>query len=337
MSRLNEFIDLDRPEIARLASHYGLTDLEEVTPVRKGLINTNYRIRAHGGDYLLRLLPAERTRDAVVFELSTLRRLAEYGFPCPRPLLPTTGEWGFSIEHERHFVVFEYIEGQTLAREQIDRRIVGQVGELFGRMQKVLEGFVPEGGKPSADLEYVDGLKSEVCRRLSLLPSEGNSIAIELERIWNRSYAAMRSRELAQGFVHADLYFDNVIVEGSEIRGIIDFDDSYHGSLVVDLAVVLMEFGFVTDGELDLELSRLLLEAYYRMRPGSVMESDLIVDAMTCACYKYLGYTSNLDSYAGIKLLENEYIARIRYLAGASVRQRLQETIKSVTASMEAS
>lgn len=324
MNRLNEFIELSPAELSQLVSHYGLSSPQEVTPLRQGIINTNYRFRCGDRRYLLRLLPVDRSEEALAFELSTLRRLAEHGFPCPRPLPVVGTQRPFSEEHGRFYVVFEYVEGQTLRREDIDRSIVEQVGRLFGQMQEILDGFVPEGSKPSANLDYVEGLKTETCRRLAALPGAGPATAAELEQIWARSRAAFSGREIAQGFVHADLYFDNVVVEGGEIRGIIDFDDSYYGSLVIDLAVVLMEFGFVEQDALDFELGEILLRHFYATRPSARAEAQLVPDAMVCACYKYLGYTSDLDEYAGEKLLDNEYIARIRYLADDEIRGRVQ-------------
>ncbi|KIG13993.1 Homoserine kinase [Enhygromyxa salina] len=230
MSRLHAFIELDRLAIAALTSGYDLGEITAVEPLVAGIINTNYVVRTSTGECLLRLYPPQRSADALRFEFSTLERLGEAAFPCPRVIRDRAGEAiGWSEAHARHYAVLEFIPGQTLAREAIDTNIVEQIGRLFASMQRTLSGFVPQGQKPRADLEFVRELGANTLARIAALPAhtDGPATAARLERIWAASHVRFTDAEgreppLERGVVHADLYFDNVIVQGDRVRGIID-------------------------------------------------------------------------------------------------------------------
>jgi homoserine kinase type II len=329
MARLHAFIELSRDEITAMIADLALGDVDTITPLSAGIINTNYRFTAGGREYLLRLYPPQRDAAALQFECSTLARLTASAFPCPRMLADGHGRsFRWSEAHGRWYAVLEYIAGQNLAREAIDAGIVVQIGRLFADMQRILTDFVPEGAKPSADLAFVRELGEQTTARLAALGERGSAVAQRLRGHWERSYALFRDRDdLGRGVVHADLYFDNVIVVGDRVAGIIDFDDSYYGLFLIDLAVVVMEFGFVSSDRLDFELAGLLLREYFRGRPSARSEAHLLHDGMICACFKYLGYTSNLPEYAGAALLNNEYIARIEYLADLGVRARVEALV----------
>lgn len=336
MSRLNAFIELDREQIHAMLLDYPLEDLGEPRPLVAGIINTNYQFRASAREYLLRLYPPERSAEALRFELSTLSHLAAGGFPCPRVTSDRQGrQFRWSEAHGRYYVVLEFIPGETLARAAIGLGVARQIGRLFADMQRILTGFVPEGSKPSADLEFIAELGARTLARLEALPGEGPAVAQRLREVWTQSHARLSAVSDAQvGVVHADLYFDNIIVVDDQITGVIDFDDSYWGLFVIDLAVVLMEFGFVEAEILDFTLGEQLLREVFTHRPEARAEAHLLYDSMVCACYKYLGYTAGLSDYAGAKLLSNEYIARIEYLAHRSTRAQVEAMIR---AALEAS
>lgn len=328
MARLTEFVELTRRDIEAMAGEFGLNDIETIAPLVGGVINTNYHLRTARGDYMLRLYPLDRTVDAVRFELSTLAHLTADGLPVPRPVASPLGDGGgYSRRHQRRFVVFEFIPGRALPRENIDENIATQVGDIFGWMQTRLEGFVPSGCKPAVRLDDIAVLKDRVLSRLHASGATGETLAEKLRSRWQRAYANLAGRELVSGVVHADLYYDNVVVRDGKVVGIIDFDDCYFGLFTMDLAVVLMEFSFVEREHFDFRLAEHLLTAYVKRRPTALLEWDGIGDSMTCACYKYLGYTSELEDYAGEGLFDNEYLTRILHVTDPDFRIELDRLL----------
>jgi len=81
--------------------------------------------------------------------------------------------------------------------------------------------------------------------------------------------------ELPQGVLHTDLFRDNVLFDGDQLSGIIDFNSAMHGALLYDLAVVLNDWCSEEDGSLNVLRSRAVVSAYHAVRPFTDSEHHL--------------------------------------------------------------
>ena len=80
---------------------------------------------------------------------------------------------------------------------------------------------------------------------------------------WQASWAL--GEALPQGLVHGDLFRDNVLFQGGQITGLIDFDHTARGPLLFDLAVVALDWVYLAGGG-DAELAA-LANGYEAVRP----------------------------------------------------------------------
>ena len=78
--------------------------------------------------------------------------------------------------------------------------------------------------------------------------------------------------ELPTGIVHGDLFRDNVLFDGPELTGVLDFHHAARGYLVYDLAVAANDWCNRPGGALDPERTAALVTAYHRVRPLTVLE-----------------------------------------------------------------
>ncbi len=79
-------------------------------------------------------------------------------------------------------------------------------------------------------------------------------------------------RELPTGVIHGDLFRDNVLFDGPELTGVVDFHHAARGYLVYDLAVAANDWCNQPGGLLDPERVGALVAAYDRIRPLAVLE-----------------------------------------------------------------
>ena len=78
--------------------------------------------------------------------------------------------------------------------------------------------------------------------------------------------------ELPSGIVHGDLFRDNVLFDGPELTGVLDFHHAARGYLVYDLAVAANDWCNRPGGALDPERAAALVTAYHGVRPLTVLE-----------------------------------------------------------------
>ncbi len=69
---------------------------------------------------------------------------------------------------------------------------------------------------------------------------------------------------LPRANLHADLFRDNVLFEGTHLTGLIDFYNACSGPMLYDLAIALNDWCSRENGQLDAVRARALLGAYAR-------------------------------------------------------------------------
>ena len=72
--------------------------------------------------------------------------------------------------------------------------------------------------------------------------------------------------------MHGDLFRDNVLFDGPELTGVLDFHHAARGYLVYDLAVAANDWCNRPGGALDPERTAALVAAYHKVRPLTILE-----------------------------------------------------------------
>lgn len=319
LERLEEIYEPSLNEVAAVFAAARLGTPRQSVFQPRGLVNSNYRVTTDAGDFLLRIYPEARQPDEVAFELSVLRRLADAGLPGQRPLAGGGADGGIAVGH-RPAAILSYLPGRSLRREELSPDIAGQSGLLYAQMQDALREFNPEGSKPDADCALVDPMIREACTELAHRHPEEASL---LGAAWASVAEGFRDGS-PRTVVHGDLYYENVLVEGSPLRitGIIDFDDAYLGNPLLDLALVASEFAVTADNVLQPELMSAFFEAYRRVSryPVRATQEELYAALIFVYC-KFTCYTLPLQGGAAAYTGGNEYIDRLRDAMSVSGRQ----------------
>jgi hypothetical protein len=127
------------------------------------------------------------------------------------------------------------------------------VGEALGRMH--VAGF-------SFDRHHVNERGPawwfRAARELGDLLDAENRRILDEELAYQKGF---RGIELPRGTVHADLFRDNVLFEGERLAGMIDFYYACDDCLLYDVAITVNDWCTATDGSLEPERSRALLDA----------------------------------------------------------------------------
>jgi Ser/Thr protein kinase RdoA (MazF antagonist) len=196
----------------------------------------------------------------------------------------------------------EYLEGRTLGEEDLSDDLAREAGDLLRRFHSSLSGFRPRASKDRHDVAYIRALLDETAATLDAAERE------DLDEVREAVLAAVGREEWADealGVVHADYYVENLIRMANGTLALIDFDDSYYGTQLFDVAIGAMEFAVREDQTLDSIRLDGFLDGY-----GYRDDNRKLLRAMTLNCLRFLCYTLPLTRDAGGGVRDNAYAKR---------------------------
>ena len=304
---------------------------EAVSP-DEGLIASNYFIdTAEQGEIVIRANSTEAaTQEGVSFETRALDFLGANGVPVPALLQFTDG----SIEKimgENRVIAYVPISGETLSSELDDKSIAHSAGILLQRMLTVSGRYEPSGDEPSGDEEFIEGITHVFLEKYPNLSGESffkDALAI----IGSEEYRTVLAGS-PQGIVHADFFYENIIVENGDLNGIIDFGDAYYGALVNDIAIGAMEFSVLEGSE---QWKPELFKAF--IQPSAEWLVDNNIDyasfkaVLLANCLRFAVYTLGfeLESDPSTKCEGNRYVRRF-YKFRDNLTDALRSAYEEVT------
>ncbi|MDQ0044297.1 homoserine kinase [Variovorax boronicumulans] len=274
------FTDVPFEEAAALLRRLELGELRAMAACDGGIENTNYFVDTDRGAYVLTLF--ERlTREQLPFYLHLMQHLASRGVPVPRPAPDAEGRILHSLEGKPAAVV-----GRLRGKSELapDARHCGAVGDMLGRMH--LAGNDYERHQPNLRglqwwREAVPVLLPYVGKhQRTLLQDE---LAFQIRVGTSRSHAA-----LPRGPVHADLFRDNVMFEGTCLSGFLDFYFAGCDTFLFDIGVCLNDWCVDLDtGRSDAVREAAFLRAYESVRPLGPEEHRMLPALARAAALRF--------------------------------------------------
>ncbi|RYX90704.1 MAG: homoserine kinase [Comamonadaceae bacterium] len=259
------------PETAArdLMRRLGLGELTALRGIEGGIENTNYFATTDGGEYVLTLF--ERlTFEQLPFYLHLMKHLAHKGIPVPDPAADRAGDILHTVQGKPAAVV-NRLRGKSELAPGPDH--CAAVGDMLARMHLAGCGF----NRSQPNLRALPWWNETVP---VVLPYLGASQATLLsgELAYQNHIAGSSDYEaLPRGPVHADLFRDNVMFEGTELTGFFDFYFAGVDTWLFDLGVCLNDWCIdLATGAHDAQRAARLLAAYGRVRPLTAPERRLL-------------------------------------------------------------
>jgi len=260
---------LDEGEARKLCEAYGLA-LESLEPLpAHGTVNSNFRLRASGRLWFLRLNEGKRDED-VAGEVALVDRLRAHGLATPEIVRAQDGR-AIVQAAGRPVTLFPWLDGREAHPDAKDPATVALAGAALAQLHRAGWGMRAEElprnhyslEALSARLEsFADDL-----RVADIVPA----LRYELDR-------ARRRRTLPSGLIHQDLFPDNVLVDGGgALVAVLDFEQATWGMYVYDLAVAINAWCW-TGSRIHKPAVDALLAAYEALRPLDHSERTRLVD-----------------------------------------------------------
>jgi Ser/Thr protein kinase RdoA (MazF antagonist) len=212
----------------------------DIEPLRSER-DQNFRIRAGGRNYILKLSHPAEDRAVTMLQTAALAHVAvsDPALPIPHIVPTRDGELAglARVAGDAHRVVrlFTYLPGTLLHEVAADASLLFSLGAAAARLDAALQGFAHPDTGPALlwDLTRLPRVRPLL---EALEGDPGREVVLRMFDAFERR-AASRLAQLRAGFTHHDLNPHNVLAADGTVSGILDFGDMTRAPLVCDLAI----------------------------------------------------------------------------------------------------
>lgn len=251
---MSVFTEVSPEVLAQWASGFSFGANVTLVPIAAGITNTNYFLDTQNCRYVLTIFEA-LTMDELPFFMELMRFLAEKNIPCPFPVVNNTGHYITEL-CGKPAAVISYLNGRDSKTPNIQQCYA--FGSMLANMHRASQGFPLTMDNPRGQ-----AWRRRIALQLQSKLKESDAKLLQDEINAEEHYQHLT---LPLGVIHGDLFKDNVLLEGDEITGVIDFYYACNDYYVYDIAVALNDWAVQSDGSIDDECARAILNGYQSVR-----------------------------------------------------------------------
>ena len=256
------FTSVSEAELTAWLGDYSLGQLLELQPISSGIENTNYFVTTSNGRFVLTLFEKLST-DELPFYLNLMAHLARHGIPCPCPVANRRNQFLGELNGKPACIVSR-LSGKSVIAPNSQQ--CAAISAMLGQMHSAGQSFsqiMPNPRGAAWRVATAPKVRPFLdAQQAALLDSE---VALHVQQNW---------AALPQGVIHADLFRDNVLLEGNRVGGLIDFYFACSDALLYDVAITVNDWCMNTGGTLDAVRAQTFLRAYHAVRPLLDSECD---------------------------------------------------------------
>ena len=253
---MSVYTTVGRAELAAWLEPLALGALSDFAGIAAGMQNSNYFVTAGGVRRVLTVFE-HLTPEQLDFYLALMAHLAARGIPCPQPLADSQGRH-WRMLAGKPAALLSCLPGTDI--EKASARDCAQLGATLARLHLAAADF-PNPQPNPCGAAWREKVGRELLPQVN--PDEYGRLLTELEFQATQDYS-----KLPQGIIHGDLFRDNVLWQGEQLSGVLDFYFAGSDALLFDLAVVANDWCH------DVASLRELVAGYASVRPIADAEAQ---------------------------------------------------------------
>ena len=254
---MSVYTTLSLQEVQAFAAPYGL-EVIELNPIQGGIQNTNYFIVCVDGSQFVLTLFENMDAQGAGEIIPILECLAEQGLPVPVPL-KYDGQY-IQILKDKPAQIAPRMMGKHPMPASLTQAEAIAIAQA--KMHVTLQNFeLTRSSVRDHDYWY------QVARQIRpTLDMADQTLLNNLLGLYEALTMMYPNRP--KGFIHSDLFRDNTLFDGDQLKGILDFYELNHDELLFDIAITLNDFCTeYPDVALNEDKAIAFLNAYETVRP----------------------------------------------------------------------
>ncbi|RXZ79553.1 hypothetical protein EBB07_22770 [Paenibacillaceae bacterium] len=256
-------------EIAvHLKERFGLS-VQEATDIDKGWLNVKWKMVTDNGPLFVKYYHPERyklhtrleKRNAVEMTLQLQHGLSGAGIKCPS-VYPYNDQFIQETPSGLLYTVLDWVDGHTAQPGCLNTAQMFELGMAVGRMHKWLQS-VPPLDKPAWKPD-----KDAYLREWQVNWEKAKEAEDTIVMEWlTRSQSIVQSMDFRifepcrVGWLHWDLWVDNIVLHRQGLAGIVDFDRMTMAYQEIDVARAILS-GALRDGQMRMETVSAFMDGY---------------------------------------------------------------------------
>ncbi|MDO1511005.1 MULTISPECIES: homoserine kinase [unclassified Neisseria] len=272
---MSVYTSISNDEMHRFLMEYYLGNFVSLQGIAQGITNSNYFLTTTSGRFVLTVFEVLK-QEELPFFLLLKQHLSDNGVACPSPISRKDGRFDSTLAGKPACIV-TCLKGSDTCWPTENQCF--HTGAMLAKMHLAGQSFPLQMDNP----RYSKWWHEAYIKLLPLLDKDDATLLEnEIAYLDNNP-----DDHLPSGIIHADLFKDNVLLDGDQVAGFIDFYYACNGNFMYDLAIAVNDWARTADNELDPILEKSFIAGYESVRPLSNDEKDYYPIAQRAGCIRF--------------------------------------------------
>ncbi len=259
---MSVFTNLTLQEAQDYLKDFAIGEIIELKGIAAGITNTNYFVMTARTRFVLTIFEQNQF-DELPYFVNLMSHLGSHDVPCPRPIRDRHSV-SLRVIKDKPALLISCLNGKSIKKPNADQ--CTQVGHYLAKMHLAGDSFKQESHN-QRDAAWRTKTAELVMDKLSADDQAILKPALKFQDQLDLS-------ALPKGIIHGDLFRDNVLFDGQELGGFIDFYYACYDVLAYDVAIAVNDWCIAEDGEFDISLLNAFMYGYTEVRPFTDAEKQ---------------------------------------------------------------
>lgn len=259
---MSVFTSLTLSEVQKHLQDFAIGEITALQGIAAGITNTNYFVVTQQARYVLTIFEKSNLEELPYF-VRLMQHLAQHQVPCPMPISDQSGE-SLRLIKGKPALLVTCLKGKDTETPSVSQ--CAEVGRALAQLHQVGQSFEMTS-KNQRDAVWRTETATQIVQKLSTSDQHLLHQALTFQ-------AQLDLSELPQGVIHGDLFRDNVLFDGEQLGGFIDFYYACNDVLAYDVAIAVNDWCLFEDGEFDEPRLNAFMQAYNEVRPFNAKEQQ---------------------------------------------------------------
>jgi len=230
---MSVYTELTHTQIAQILGDYNLGTLSSFEGIAAGIENSNFFIHTQDGNKRYVLTIFERmVAEELPYFMHLMKHLAANGLACPDVMQRHDGSLLFEFQGKQGCIV-SCLSGKTL--DHLSKPQLHASGRALAQLHVAGADFHERRSNPTGAAWLTENILEVLDKTTQRYGSEAAALLTN-ELIFQQTAVAP---DLPRGVIHGDLFVDNILFDGDQVSGIIDFYYAHNAAFAMDIAISL--------------------------------------------------------------------------------------------------